>query len=99
MFSVVINCASHFLIVSEDNFLWNLLNESLGEREGSGWGCLYALTQHACWSNNFFSLYYYSEENVWFLCNTVQNKHPDDIHGCFCIFISNERRAVCMLYI
>ncbi|XP_022286355.2 protein N-terminal glutamine amidohydrolase-like isoform X1 [Crassostrea virginica] len=36
----------------------------------------------------------YCEENVWFLCNTVQNKHPDDIHGCFCIFISNERRAI-----
>lgn len=39
--------------------------------------------------------YYFSEENVWCLCDRIRDKYPDRLHNCYCVFISNNKRAVC----
>ncbi|XP_062579206.1 protein N-terminal glutamine amidohydrolase-like [Saccostrea cucullata] len=36
----------------------------------------------------------YCEENVWCLCDKIQKEYPDKIEKCYCIFISNKKRAI-----
>lgn len=36
----------------------------------------------------------FSNENVWWLCESVKKKFPEEIQYCYCVYISNEQRAV-----
>ncbi|XP_048729630.1 protein N-terminal glutamine amidohydrolase-like [Ostrea edulis] len=36
----------------------------------------------------------YCEENVWCLCDRIRDKYPDRLHNCYCVFISNNKRAI-----
>ncbi|XP_052718138.1 protein N-terminal glutamine amidohydrolase-like [Crassostrea angulata] len=36
----------------------------------------------------------YCEENVWCLCDSLKSKIPGAIQNCYCVFISNKRRAI-----
>lgn len=36
----------------------------------------------------------FSNENVWWLCDSVKKKFPEEIQYCYCVYISNEQRAV-----
>lgn len=36
----------------------------------------------------------FSNENVWWLCDSVKKKFPEKIQYCYCVYISNEQRAV-----
>nr|XP_019918802.2 protein N-terminal glutamine amidohydrolase [Crassostrea gigas] len=35
----------------------------------------------------------YCNENVWWLCDSVKKKFPEEIQYCYCVYISNEQRA------
>lgn len=37
---------------------------------------------------------YFSEENVWKLCQDVSQRVPDELERCFVVFISNPCRTV-----
>lgn len=36
----------------------------------------------------------YCEENVWWLCDLVKNKFPEEIQKCYAVFISNNQRTI-----
>lgn len=42
----------------------------------------------------FFFCFISSEENVYKLCQDVQQKHPNEINKCFVVFVSNSSRTV-----
>ncbi|XP_043212422.1 protein N-terminal glutamine amidohydrolase-like, partial [Amphibalanus amphitrite] len=37
---------------------------------------------------------HYCEENVWLLCQHVQDKYPQELPYCYAVFISNQNQTV-----
>ena len=37
---------------------------------------------------------FFSEENVWKLCEYVKDHHPTELDHCYSVFISNNERLV-----
>lgn len=44
----------------------------------------------------FISFLYFSEENVWKLCDKVRSDFPKELDYCHVAFISNKKRMVPM---
>lgn len=41
-----------------------------------------------------FFLLYFSEENVWKLCEQVKKSNPSELSKCYAVYVSNEGRTV-----
>lgn len=50
--------------------------------------------QHSCLIILIKQLFYFSEENIWKLCEYIKNHNQYPLEECYAVFISNERKMV-----
>ena len=49
--------------------------------------------------NNLFCVIFFSEENVWKLCERIRDEQVEDLLEYYAVFISNAARQVCTMNI
>lgn len=51
-------------------------------------------TEHYCLITLIKLFFYFSEENIWKLCEYIKNHDQYPLEECYAVFISNERKMV-----